>query len=66
VGRTIRSETHKLINSVRNKEEFPEQWEEYNIVHIYMKGDKTDCSNIKAYNFLQIHTQFYKLPCCEG
>jgi hypothetical protein len=26
-GRTICSEIHKLINSVWNKEEFPEDWE---------------------------------------
>jgi hypothetical protein len=25
-GKTIRSEIHKLINSVWNKEELPEQW----------------------------------------
>jgi hypothetical protein len=40
--KTIRSETHKLINSIWNKEELPEQWEESIIVHIYKKGDKTD------------------------
>jgi hypothetical protein len=44
-GRTIRSEMHKLINSVWNKEELPEQWKESIVVHIYKKGDKTDCSN---------------------
>jgi mannosyltransferase OCH1-like enzyme len=27
-GRTIRSEIHKLINFMWNKEEFPEQWME--------------------------------------
>jgi hypothetical protein len=25
-GRTIYSEIHKLINSIGNKDEFPEQW----------------------------------------
>jgi hypothetical protein len=37
-GRTIRSEIHKLINSVWNKEELPEQWKESIIVSIYKKG----------------------------
>jgi hypothetical protein len=27
-GRTIRSEIHKLINSICNKEKLPEQWKE--------------------------------------
>jgi hypothetical protein len=44
-GNTLRSEIHKLINSIWNKEELPEQWKESIIVPIYKKGDKTDCSN---------------------
>jgi hypothetical protein len=28
-GRKIRSEKHKLINSILNKEEFSEKWKEY-------------------------------------
>jgi len=44
-GRTIRSEIHKLINSIWNKEELSEEWKESIIVLIYKKGDKTDCSN---------------------
>jgi hypothetical protein len=34
----------KLINSIWNKEELPEQWKESIIVPVYKKGDKTDCS----------------------
>jgi hypothetical protein len=44
-GRTIRSEISKLINSIWNEEELPEQWEESVIVPMYKKVDKTDCSN---------------------
>jgi hypothetical protein len=40
-GRTIHYEIHKLINSVWNKEEWPEEWKESIIVRIYKKGDKT-------------------------
>jgi hypothetical protein len=36
------SEIHKLVNSIWNKEELPEQWKESIIVPIYKKGDKTD------------------------
>jgi hypothetical protein len=39
-GNTSRSEIHKLINCIWNKEEFPEQWKESIIVPIYKKGDK--------------------------
>jgi len=44
-GRTIRFEIHKLIISIWNKEELPEEWKESFFVLIYKKGDKTDCSN---------------------
>jgi hypothetical protein len=32
-----------IINSIRNKEELPDQWKESIIVPIYKEGDKTDC-----------------------
>ena len=37
-GRTIRSENPKLINSIWNKEELPEDWKESIFVCIYKKG----------------------------
>jgi hypothetical protein len=40
-GETLWSEVNKLINSVWNKKEFPDQWKESFIVPIYKKGDKT-------------------------
>jgi hypothetical protein len=33
---------HKLINSVWNKEELPDQWKESIIVPVHKKGDKTE------------------------
>jgi hypothetical protein len=51
-GRIIRSEIHKLINSIWNKEELPEQWQELIIVPIYKQGDKTDCSNYRGISLL--------------
>jgi hypothetical protein len=51
-GSTICSEIHKLINSVWNKEELPEQWKQSIIVPIYKKGDKTDCSNHRVISLM--------------
>jgi len=63
-GRTIHSEIHKLINSIWNKEESPEEWKESIIVPIYMKSDKTDCSNYGSVSLYQLRKQFYPKSCC--
>jgi hypothetical protein len=44
-GEILRSKIHKLIKSIWNKVELPDQWKESIIVLIHKKGDKTDCSN---------------------
>jgi hypothetical protein len=44
-GEAFRSEIHKLIRSIWNKEELPQQWKESIIVPIYIKGDKAECNN---------------------
>jgi hypothetical protein len=42
-GETLRPEIHKIIHSIWNKEELPQQWKESSItVPIYKKGDKND------------------------
>jgi len=43
---------HKLITSICNKEELPEEWKELIIVSIYKKGDKTDCNNYRGISLL--------------
>ena len=43
-SRMICFQIHKVINSIWNKEELPEEWKELIIVRIYKKGEKTDCS----------------------
>ena len=51
-GRTICYEIHKLIVSIWNKEELPEQWQELIIVPMYKKGDETNCSNYGGISLL--------------
>jgi hypothetical protein len=41
-GEMLLSAIHKLINSVWNKEELPNQWKESIIVAVHKKDDKTD------------------------
>jgi hypothetical protein len=51
-GETFYSEIHKLICSIWNKEELPQQWKESIIVPIYKKGDRTDCNNYRGISLL--------------
>jgi hypothetical protein len=43
---------HKLINSIWNKEELPDQWKESIIVPVQKQGDKPDCSNYRGISLL--------------
>jgi hypothetical protein len=72
-SRTIRSETHKRIISIRNKEQWPKEWNESINIPIYNKGDTTDCCNYKDIPlFVQyvqdfIHHPAVKANCtCRG
>ena len=47
-GRTINSGIHKLINSIWNKEELPEETNKLIIVPPYKKRDKTNCTNYRG------------------
>jgi hypothetical protein len=49
---TLCYETNKLINSVCNKQELPEQWKELIIVPVYEMGNKTDCRNYRGISLL--------------
>jgi hypothetical protein len=44
-GGTLRSEIHRIIKLIWNKEELPHQWKESIVVPAHKKGNKTDCSN---------------------
>jgi hypothetical protein len=41
-GESLKS---RIINSIRNKEEIPENWKESIIVPISKQGDESECSN---------------------
>jgi len=51
-GRKICCPNHKLIISIWNKEELPEEWKESIIVPIYKQVDKTDCNNYRGISLL--------------
>src|SRR5215831_10162697 len=51
-GETLCCAIHKLIISIWNKEELPEEWKESIIVPIYKKGDKADCNNYRGISLL--------------
>jgi hypothetical protein len=48
----LRSEIHKLINSIWNKEKLPEKQKESIIVIVYKKDHKSDCSNYGGISLL--------------
>jgi hypothetical protein len=52
------SAIHKLINSVWNREELPDQWKESIIVQVHRNGDKTDCNN---YGGISLLSKSYKI-----
>ena len=51
---------NKLIISIWNKEELPEEWKESIIVPINKKGDKTDCNIYRGISLLP--TTYKMLP----
>jgi hypothetical protein len=51
-SKILLSVIHKLINSVWNKEELPDQWKESIIVPVHKMGDKTDCNNYRGMSLL--------------
>jgi hypothetical protein len=62
-SKTLCSHIHKLINSVWNKKELPEQWKESIILRMHKKGDKIVI--IEDYHCYQPHTKFYPTFFCH-
>ena len=50
--KTIRSEIHKLINYIWNKEQLPEEGKASIILPVYGKGSNKDCNNYKGISLL--------------
>jgi hypothetical protein len=65
-GKILLSEIHKLINSVWNKEELPDQWKESIIVPIQKTGDKTDCNNYRGISLLSTPYKIYRISSTQG
>ena len=65
-GKTIHSEICKLIISIWNKEELPEEWKESIFIPIYKRAIKQFVVIIGAYHFCQLRTKFYPTSCCQG
>ena len=57
-GRKSHSDIQKLIYSIWNKEELPEEWKGPAILPIYKKGDNRDCSN---YRKISLPSKKYKI-----
>jgi hypothetical protein len=54
----LRSEIHKCINSISNKEDLPHQWKESIIAPVRKQGNKTDCSNYYRISLLSTSYKF--------
>jgi hypothetical protein len=59
-GETLQSQIHKLINSIWNKEELPDQWKEYSTASIY-RGIQLTVVIIMKYHCYQLHTKFHPI-----
>jgi sorting nexin-29 len=51
-GEILLSAIHKLINSVWNKKELPNRWQDFIIIPVHKKGDKIDCNNYRGISLL--------------
>ena len=67
-GRIVCSVIHKLIISIWNKEQLPEEWKE-SIIVLYLsirRGIKQIVITIGAYHYCQLHTEFCPTSCSQG
>jgi hypothetical protein len=60
-GETLRSEIHKLIKLIWNKEELPHQWKESIVVPIHKRVIKLTVVIVEVYHCCQLHTKFYQI-----
>jgi hypothetical protein len=60
-GEILLSAIHKLINSVWNKKELPDQWKESIIIPVHKEGDKIDCNNYRGISLLSASIEYPSL-----
>jgi hypothetical protein len=65
-GGLLLSAIHKLINSVWNKEELPDQWKMSSIVPVHKKGAKTDSNIYRGISLLSSSYKIYRLSSSQG
>jgi hypothetical protein len=65
MGETLCSEIHKLLCSIWNKEELPQQWKESIIVPIHKQGNKTDCNNYRGISRLLTAYKILSSSICQ-
>jgi hypothetical protein len=59
-GETLRSEIHKLIKMIWNKEELPHSWKQSIIVPIQKRVITLTAVIIEAYHCCHLHTKLYQ------
>jgi hypothetical protein len=64
-GKLLLSAIHKLINSIWNKEELPDQWKQSIILPIHKKGDETVII-IVGYRCYELHTKCDQISFSQG
>jgi hypothetical protein len=64
-GRKFHAEIHKLINSIWNKEELPEDWRSRSSYPSSRRAIKQIVVIIGAYHFCQIRSKLYPASCCQ-
>jgi hypothetical protein len=64
-GKILYSKIHKLINSIWNNNELPQQWQENITVSIY-EEDKTDCTNYRQISLLSTSYKCYQIILSQG
>jgi hypothetical protein len=65
-GEMLLSTIYKLIKSVLNKEELPDQWKESIIVPDQKRVTKLTAIIIVGYQCYQLHTKFYRISPSQG
>jgi hypothetical protein len=65
-GETLLSVTHKLIDSIWNKEELPNQWKDSFIYQFTSRVAKLTAIIIAGYHCYQLHIKFYRISSSLG